>query len=113
MASHGHGHCCRQAGSCWGTSPCSGLHVRCRLEAWRQEFWPSVAADAVLGIVNGGVKRAGWLPLLHQRRAYLTAVPQVVLAPQRCCTHWPYNLVTEVQGCRQAAQLMLGAGCDA
>ena len=41
-----------------------------------------MAADAVLGIVNGGVKRAGWLPLLHQRRAYLTAVPQVVLVPR-------------------------------
>jgi hypothetical protein len=36
-----------------------------------------MAADAVLGIVNGGVKHAGWLPLLHQRRAYLTGVPQV------------------------------------
>ncbi len=41
-----------------------------------------MAADAVLGIVNGGVKRAGWLPLLHQRRAYLTAVPQVALVLQ-------------------------------
>lgn len=41
-----------------------------------------MAADAVLGIVNGGVKRAGWLPLLHQHRAYLTAVPQVALVTE-------------------------------
>lgn len=52
-----------------------------RLEAWRLEFWPSVAADAVLNVVTGGLKRAGWLPSLHQRRAYLTTVPQV----RNCC----------------------------
>lgn len=48
----------------------------CRPEAWKQEFWPSTAADAILGVITGGVTRAGWLPAAHQRRAYLAAVPQ-------------------------------------
>lgn len=44
-----------------------------------------MAADALLGVVTGGLTRAGWLPSLHQRRAYLSAVPQVRISLCMAC----------------------------
>ena len=62
------------------TTKCSNRYCCCSGKpAWKEEFWPTTAAEYVLHLLWTLSKRALWLSEPELRQAYVSDVPKVSL----------------------------------